>query len=188
MPCRSDQQRVLYVSMKADHLKRNQGWRVRIAPAAIHLDPAGRELPPKNEDCIIVQVTGEEVRLDEASLLGLTTKVGLDAIASFTSDRSRSMPGGLQYGLLLLKVQMYIQSDRITYAPCCCCRSSSTTRGWACRTCRPVRASSARRGSARCGRHRQRPHAPARALDVEAEGRGVIAPEHPALVLQMCEP
>jgi hypothetical protein len=105
--------------VKADQLKKNQGWRVKIAPAAIHLDPAGRELPTENEDWIIVQVTGDEVRLDEASAMGLTTRLGLDAIASFTTDRSRSTtPGGLQYGLLLLKVQMYIQSDRITYAPC----------------------------------------------------------------------
>ena len=118
MPCRSAQRRVLYVSVKADQLKKNQGWRVKIAPAAIHLDPAGRDLPAKDEDWIIVQVTGDEVRLDEASVMGLTTRLGLDAIASFTTDRSRSMPGGLQYGLLLLKVQMYIQSDRITYAPC----------------------------------------------------------------------
>jgi hypothetical protein len=118
MPCGSAQRRVLYVSVKADQLKKNQGWRVRIAPAASHLDPAGRALPPKNEDWIIVRVTGDEVVLDEASVMGLTTKLGLDAIASFTTDRSRSTPGGLQYGLLLLKVQMYIQSDRITYAPC----------------------------------------------------------------------
>jgi hypothetical protein len=104
--------------VKADQLKKNQGWRVTIAPAAVHLDPTGRELPTKNEDWIIVQVTDDEVRLDEASVQGLTTKLGTDAIASFTTDRSRSTPYGLQYGLLLLKVQMYIQSDRITYAPC----------------------------------------------------------------------
>jgi hypothetical protein len=104
--------------VKADQLKKNQGWRVKIAPTAIHLDPAGRELPTKNEDWIIVQVTGDEVRLDEASVMGLTTRLGPDAIASFTTDRSRSTPGGVHYGLLLLKLQMYIQSDRITYTPC----------------------------------------------------------------------
>jgi hypothetical protein len=104
--------------VKADQLKKNQGWRVRLTPCAIHLDATGRELPTGNEDWIIVQVTGDEVRLDDASVMGLTTRLGLDAIASFTTDRSRSTPGGLQYGLLLLKVQMYIQSDRITYAPC----------------------------------------------------------------------
>lgn len=104
--------------VKADQLKKNQGWRVRIAPVAIHLDLTGRELAPKDEDWTIVQVTDDEIQLNEASVLGLTTKLGLDAIASFTTDRSRSISGGLQYGLLLLKVQMYVQSDGITYAPC----------------------------------------------------------------------
>jgi hypothetical protein len=71
-----------------------------------------------DEDWIIVRVTDDEMQLNEASVLGFTTKLGLDAIASFTTDRSRSISGGLQYGLLLLKVQMYVQSDVITYAPC----------------------------------------------------------------------
>ena len=72
----------------------------------------------EGRDWIIVRVTDDEMQLNEASVLGFTTKLGLDAIASFTTDRSRSISGGLQYGLLLLKVQMYVQSDVITYAPC----------------------------------------------------------------------
>ena len=104
--------------MKADQLKKNLGWRVKIAPAAIHVDAAGRELPNKNEDWIIAQVTDDEMRLKEATVMGLSTELGLDAIASFTTDRSRSTPGSPQHALLLLKVQMYIQSDRITFAPC----------------------------------------------------------------------
>src|SRR5260221_433438 len=104
--------------VKADQLRKNQGWRVRLAPVAIHFDATGRELAPRDEDWIIVQVTDDEMQLNEASVLGLTTKLGLDAIASFTTDRSRSISGGLHYGLLLLKVQMYVQSDGITYAPC----------------------------------------------------------------------
>lgn len=104
--------------MKADQLKKNQGWRVKLAPAAIHVDATGRELPNKNEDWIIAQVTDDEMQLKEATVLGLSTELGLDAIASFTTDRSRSTPGGPQHALLLLKVQMYIQSDRITFTPC----------------------------------------------------------------------
>jgi hypothetical protein len=90
--------------MKLDQLKKNQGWRVTLAPPAIHVDSIGRELPPRNEDWIIVQVTDEAVRIDEDSMLSLTTKLGTDAVASFTSDPSRSTPGGIQYGLLLLKM------------------------------------------------------------------------------------
>lgn len=102
--------------MKADQLRKNVGWQVRVSPVAIHLDAAGRELPPQNEDWIITAVTGDEVRLEDAA--ALTAKLGLDAVASFTTDPSRSTPGGVQYGVLLLKVQMYVHSDRITIAPC----------------------------------------------------------------------
>ncbi len=54
-----------------DRLKGNVGWRVQLAPQAIHLDAFGRELPGKNEDWIIGSVTDDEVRLDEAVMLGL---------------------------------------------------------------------------------------------------------------------
>jgi hypothetical protein len=103
--------------VKADQLKKNEGWRVQIAPAAIHLDAIGRELPTRNEDWIIRSVTDNEVRLDEASS-GLTTKLGTDAIASFTSDPSRAASGGVHYGLLLLKVQMYVKGDNLKFVPC----------------------------------------------------------------------
>ena len=103
--------------VKLDQLKRNRGWRVQIAPAAIHLDAMGRELPTRNEDWIIVHVTDNEVRLEEASS-GWTTKLGTDAVASFTSDPSRAAPGGVHYGLLLLKVQMYVEGDNIRFVPC----------------------------------------------------------------------
>ena len=103
--------------MKLDQLKKNQGWRVQIAPAAIHLDAMGRELPTRNEDWIIAHVTDNEVRLDEGSS-GLTTKLGTDAVASFTSDPSRAASGGVHYGLLLLKVQMYVKGDNIRFVPC----------------------------------------------------------------------
>jgi hypothetical protein len=104
--------------MKRDQLEKNIGWRVKIAPPAIHLDPTGRELPPRTEDWIIVEVTNAEVRIEEAAGRRLTTILGTDAVASFTSDPSRSTPGNIPCGLLLLKVQMYIQGDKITFAPC----------------------------------------------------------------------
>ncbi len=104
--------------MKFDQLKKNQGWRVKIAPPAIHLDAVGRELPSRNEDWALGQISDEELRLDEVSILGLTTKLGTDAVASFTTDPSRSSPDGIRYGLLLLRVQMYIRGDRITVTPC----------------------------------------------------------------------
>jgi hypothetical protein len=54
-------------AVKLDQLKKTQAWRVQMAPAAIHLDDMGRELPTRNEDWIIAHVTDNEVRLEEAS-------------------------------------------------------------------------------------------------------------------------
>lgn len=105
--------------MNLDKLKTNVGWRVQIAPPAIHLDEFGRELPGKNEDWIIHSITDDEIQIDEAAILGLTTKLGKDHVQSFATNPARSTPGGLQYGLLKLHVQMYIpQNGPIWYQPC----------------------------------------------------------------------
>lgn len=104
--------------MNLEMLKRNIGHRVQLEPAAIHLDAIGRELPGRNEDWLIVNVTDTEVRLHEASVMGLTTTIGKDGVHHYNSNPSRSTPGGLQYGLLMLTVQMYIQSGKISYRPC----------------------------------------------------------------------
>lgn len=104
--------------MNLDMLKGNVGWRVQLAPQAIHLDEFGRELPEKNEDWIIRSVTDDEVRLDEV-MLGLATTLGRDHIQSFATNPSRYVAGGLQYGYLKLHLQMYIpQSAPIWYQPC----------------------------------------------------------------------
>lgn len=105
--------------MNLEMLKGNVGWRMQLAPQAIHLDEFGRELPGKNEDWIIRSVTDDEVRLDEAAMLGLTTTLGRDHIQSFATNPSRSVAGGLQYGHLKLHVQMYIpQNAPIWYQLC----------------------------------------------------------------------
>lgn len=104
--------------MNLEQLKKNVGFRVQLEPPAIHLDALGRELAGNNEDWIIASVTDSGVRLDESVALGLTTTIGKDAVHHFTSNPSRSIPGGIQYGFLSLTVQMFIQQDRITYRPC----------------------------------------------------------------------
>jgi hypothetical protein len=105
--------------MNLDMLKGNVGWRMQLAPQAIHLDEFGRELQGKNEDWIIRSVTDDEVRLDEAVMLGLATTLGKDHIQSFATNPSRSVAGGLPYGYLKLHVQMYIpKNECIWYQPC----------------------------------------------------------------------
>ena len=102
--------------MRREMLERNIGDRVQLEPAAIHLDALGRELPSRHEDWVIVDVTDDAARLDNAT--GLTTRIGLDSIHHYTSDPSRPATGGVEYGMLLLTVQMYIQNGNATYRPC----------------------------------------------------------------------
>jgi hypothetical protein len=104
--------------MNLEQLKKNIGDRVQLEPPAIHIDALGRELPGRNEDWIISNVTVTEVQIREAKPLGLSTALGADVVHHFDTNRSRSIPGGLQYGFLILKQQMYIQNDKITYRPC----------------------------------------------------------------------
>jgi hypothetical protein len=104
--------------MNLAQLKKNVGWRVQLEPPAIHLDGIGRELPSRNEDWIIQNVTEAEVRIDEATALPLTTTLGSDSVHHFTSNPARSAGGGIQYGFLVLAVQMYIQNDKISFRPC----------------------------------------------------------------------
>jgi hypothetical protein len=105
--------------MNLELRKRNIGERVQLQPPAIHLDPAGRELPCRDEDWILAGVTDAEIRLDEAQQMGRTTNIGKDNVHHYSSNHSRSTPGGLKYGHLLLTVQMYIpQGGKITYRPC----------------------------------------------------------------------
>jgi hypothetical protein len=99
-------------------LKRNIGHRVQLQPAAIHLDRLGRELPCPNEDWIIVSVGKEGIRLDEANQMGLTTVIGTDAVHHYTGNPSRSTAGGLQYGFLMLTLQMVVRSGKIDFLQC----------------------------------------------------------------------
>jgi hypothetical protein len=101
-----------------EQLKKNVGWRVQLQPPAIYLDARGRELPCRDEDWIIRTVTATEVRLDEATELGLTTALGADIVHRFDTNRSRTLAAGPQYGFLVLGQQMTIQQDKITYRPC----------------------------------------------------------------------
>lgn len=104
--------------MNWERLKRNIGWRVQLAPTAIHLDALGRELPARNEDWIIQQVTETELRLDESLVMELTTRIAKDAVHEFGHNAQRCVPGGTQYGFLTLKLQMVVQNSVITYCPC----------------------------------------------------------------------
>jgi hypothetical protein len=102
--------------MNLAQLKKNVGHHVQLAPPAIHLDGFGRELPCRDEDWIIADVTDQDIRLHEALVMGLTTQLGSDGVHHYTRNPSRSV-GATQYGFLVLNVQAYIQAGHITYRP-----------------------------------------------------------------------
>ncbi len=66
--------------MNLEQLKKLIGSRVQLAPPVIHLDARGGELPPRNVVWILSDVTDKEVRIDEATQLGLWTAFGRDIV------------------------------------------------------------------------------------------------------------
>jgi hypothetical protein len=105
--------------MNLEKLRGNVGWHMQLSPQAIHLDKFGRELPGKNEDWMVMDVSHTEIQLNEALILGRTVKLGRDHVQSFATNPSRSVAGGQQYGLLKLHVQLYIpQNAPIWFQPC----------------------------------------------------------------------
>lgn len=51
--------------MNYDQLRNNIGWRMRIAPQAIHMDEYGRELPGKDEDWIIRSFSDAAIEIED---------------------------------------------------------------------------------------------------------------------------
>src|ERR1051326_8653402 len=98
--------------MNLDRLKKDVGYRVKLVPAAIHLDSAYRQLPTKDEDWIIAAVTNDHVEVTAPS--GHVYRLGPDHIRTFMTDPQRSNDG-LKHCFLQLHVQVFIQIGR---APC----------------------------------------------------------------------
>lgn len=103
--------------MNWDQLKKNLGYRVQLEPVAIRLDDIGRELPPRDDDWLIQEVTATGVRISNITT-GHATTLGKDHVHHFTSNPDRSVDGGLQHGFLSLHVQIYLQGINLSVRPC----------------------------------------------------------------------
>jgi hypothetical protein len=104
--------------MNLKQLKKNIGSRVRLRPAAIHLARDGLELPARDDDWVLADVTDTDVHLQDTSTSPLKAVLGADVVHRFDSDASRSKAAGLQHGFLVLMQQMLIQADKIDYLSC----------------------------------------------------------------------
>ena len=100
--------------MNLEQLKKDVGYRVRLAPQAYHLDGMGEALPFRDEDWIIMAVTDDYLEVSAPS--GHFYRLGKDHVVSFYTEPNRSS-GGLNYGILQLKVQLYIQGANVTITP-----------------------------------------------------------------------
>jgi hypothetical protein len=103
-----------------DQLRNNIGWRMRIAPQAIHMDEYGRELPGKDEDWIIRSFSDAAIEIEDGGFLSRLVKLGKDHVQSFATDPQRAATGaaGVHYGMLKLLVQMYISPISVWFVPC----------------------------------------------------------------------
>jgi hypothetical protein len=104
-PCISDAW--LFVYMNLEQLRKNTGRRVQLVPPAQDIDESGLHAVPVDDDWIIVEVRDEGVRVSNVRTSHATI-LGKDHIYSFSSNPNRSA-GGLEYGFLILHVQIFMR-------------------------------------------------------------------------------
>jgi hypothetical protein len=100
--------------MNLEQLKKDVGYRVRLAPKAYHLDAAGEPQSSPDEDWIILAVTDAYIEISAPS--GHFYRLGKDHVVSFYTEPNRSNDG-VGHGILQLKVQLYIQRADVTITP-----------------------------------------------------------------------
>lgn len=100
--------------MNWNMLTQNVGCKVRLVPAACHLDADGDLLPPRGEDWTIASHTADSLEIKTVS--GHSYRLAKDAIFSYASDADRS-DAKQKYGFLTLKVQLFIQGSTVNAVP-----------------------------------------------------------------------
>ena len=101
--------------MNWEQLKKSAGFRVQLEPVACRLDEFGRELPPEDDDWIVQDVSSAGVRISNVRT-DHVTMLGPDHIHHFTTNPDRSK-GGLQYGFLVLHVQVFLSGNKLWVRP-----------------------------------------------------------------------
>lgn len=102
--------------MNWDQFKKRVGCRYQFQPPACNLDEQGNDLPERDDDWILQSVSPAGVAtLQNVSSQHLAV-FGKDHLYDFRSNPGRST-GELEYGFLVLKVQVFIQGSRVTLKP-----------------------------------------------------------------------
>lgn len=95
--------------------QRNVGTRVQLEPNACRLTSTDEALAERNDDWIIQSVSADEIELRNIET-GHMAKLGKDHVYDFRSNPGRSA-GGLTYGFLVLKVQIFIKGVDLWVRP-----------------------------------------------------------------------
>jgi hypothetical protein len=101
--------------MNLDQLKRNVGYRMKLVPAACHLNEHGDVVPPADEDWIVQAVTDELVEIASVQS-SYVYRLGKDHIRNFTTDPNRD-GDGLKHGFLTLHVQLFARGYDVWAVP-----------------------------------------------------------------------
>ena len=101
--------------MNLQKLKTNVGWLVQLEPVTCRLDENDRELEAETHDWTITAVTEAIVEISNVRT-GHIAQLGKDHIHNFTTIPGRAS-GGVEYGFLMLNVQIYVQGNRVWVRP-----------------------------------------------------------------------
>lgn len=97
--------------MKKTELVKILYSRVRLLPVALREDVYGNRLHPVDNDWIVQEITDTTLKLHYAGT-GHTPVLGLDQIASWTSDPQRNV-GTEKHGFLRLHVQLTLRGNDV---------------------------------------------------------------------------
>lgn len=101
--------------MNWDQMKKNVHARVQLKPTARRLDDLGGKLPSIADDWLIEAVSVDGVRIRNART-DHTTRLGKDHIYDYISNPDQSQ-GGIKYGFLTLRVQIFLKPRGLSMAP-----------------------------------------------------------------------
>ena len=101
--------------MNLTKLRGNLGWLFKLQPPAIHLDSQGNELPARDEEWVLQEISqdGQALTLHSLEIVDISITIGADVVHRFDTDRSR----GTRRAFLVLMQQMIIHGGRITFRP-----------------------------------------------------------------------
>jgi hypothetical protein len=102
--------------MNWKQFKKNLGWQYQLEPISCYLDNHGHELSEINDDWELTEVTNTDAFRLRSTRTGHETLLRKDLVYDFRSNPNRDT-GDTRHGFLILKVQIFIQNEKIWLRP-----------------------------------------------------------------------